>query len=130
MEVYDNERLEITKPPTRYALDSFHIPAETANAFKEDLKTMDKFYESLIHHPFLKPPIARAQLLSGIHNACRSYDNNDKAAAYKTTLQKHNAVGSDWTQIVELSGNMSWINQLVRFRINNIRKTWSHSFHL
>lgn len=98
--------------------------------WKSQNRPRDKFYESLIHHPFLKPPIARAQLLSGIHNACRSYDNNDKAAAYKTTLQKHNAVGSDWTQIVELSGNMSWINQLVRFRINNIRKTWSHSFHL
>lgn len=44
MEVYDNERLEITKPSTRYALDSFHIPAETANAFKEDLKTMGKSF--------------------------------------------------------------------------------------
>lgn len=51
MEVYDNERLEITKPPTRYALDSFHIPAETANAFKEDLKTMGK---SFFYHPLKK----------------------------------------------------------------------------
>lgn len=42
--------------------------------------------ELIEHYPFLKPAMARSNLYSGIFTACRSHDEGDKTAVFKSML--------------------------------------------
>uniref|UniRef100_A0A0E0AGI0 RRM domain-containing protein n=1 Tax=Oryza glumipatula TaxID=40148 RepID=A0A0E0AGI0_9ORYZ len=86
-------------------------------------KTMlEIVYEFITHNPATKPPIAVANLFSGIHGGCGAYDDDDTTQFFRTVLQDAE-VG--WIDDVEEYGNKV-LNGVLRYEEERRKKLARH----
>ncbi|KAJ1275280.1 hypothetical protein BS78_05G124200 [Paspalum vaginatum] len=76
-------------------------------SFWSDHRLAESMRDFVGHHPFLKPPVAVASLLSGIYNSSRAYDKGDTTVKFLKFMTVGIQGGSKggWTRLISLSGN-------------------------